>query len=64
MDETEIIMYNVEDIMRIFHMGRSKAYQLVNSDGFPRVRLNNKILVPKNSLEDWIQKHTKKQHLF
>jgi predicted DNA-binding transcriptional regulator AlpA len=64
MDETEIIMYNVEDIMRIFHMGRSKAYQLVNSDGFPRVRLNNKILVPKSSLEDWIQKHTKKQHLF
>lgn len=64
MDETEIIMYNVEDIMRIFHMGRSKAYQLVNSDGFPRVRLNNKILVPKNNLEDWIQKHTKKQHLF
>jgi predicted DNA-binding transcriptional regulator AlpA len=64
MDETEIIMYNVEDIMRIFHMGRSKAYHLVNSDGFPRVRLNNKILVPKSSLEDWIQKHTKKQHLF
>lgn len=57
MDESGIVLYNVEDIQRIFRLSRSKTYQLVSQKGFPAVRLNRKIYVPKNKLEQWIEKN-------
>lgn len=56
----DMILYTVEDIQRIFSLGRTKAYQLVSMRGFPAIRLNRKIYIPKEKLEDWIKKNTGK----
>ena len=56
-DNNEIIMYNVKDIKNIFKCGLKQAYELVNSNGFPRIKIGKKILVEKKALENWIEKN-------
>jgi len=51
----EIIMYTVKDIQNIFKCGLKQAYELVNANGFPRIKIGKKILVEKKALEKWIE---------
>ena len=60
----EIVMYAIDDIQRIFGIGRSKAYKLLSSSGFPTIRLNKKMLVEKSKLEDWIAKNSGKVYRY
>ena len=47
--------YTVTDIKNILTIGANKAYNLVNSDGFPSLRIGRKILVPKDEFEKWVK---------
>lgn len=58
------ILYTVADIQEIFKIGRTKAYQLMVSDSFPSFRLNRKLYVSSEKLDDWINKNTKKSYKF
>lgn len=58
------VMYCVDDISKMFRLGRTQTYKLVNSKGFPAIRLNNKILVPGDKLEIWIEKQCGKLYRF
>lgn len=64
MDKEMIVMYNIKDIERIFCLSRTKAYQLVNSSGFPTLRLNNRILIPSDKLNTWINKQCGKTYKY
>ena len=63
-DNQEPVLYNIDDIQRIFHIGRTKAYQLLSSSGFPTIKLNKKMLVEKSKLEDWIAKNSGKSYVY
>lgn len=63
-DNADIKLYTVDDIQNIFGIGRSKAYQLLSSNGFPSIRLNRKLLVEKSKLEDWIAKNSGKTYIY
>ena len=58
------VMYDVNDIQSIFKIGRSKAYQLLSSSGFPAIKLNKKLLVEKGKLEEWISKNSGKTYVY
>lgn len=58
--DKEMILYTIEDIQRIFNLGRTKAYQLASMRGFPSIKLNRKIYIPKEKLESWVLKNTGK----
>ena len=58
------MLYTVDDIREIFQIGRTKAYQLMVSDGFPSFRLNKKLYVSSEKLSDWIDKNTRKTYKF
>lgn len=58
------VMYDVNDIQNIFKIGRSKAYQLLSSSGFPAIKLNKKLLVEKGKLEEWISKNSGKTYAY
>ena len=49
------LMLNVKDIVEIFGISRDKAYDLVNSKGFPTVKIGKRIVVPKEHLLKWIK---------
>jgi len=39
-------------------VSRSIVYQLINSDGFPVVKIGSRKLVPVEGLEKWIRENT------
>ena len=57
MKNNDIIMYTVKDIQDIFKCGRRQAYDLVNANGFPSIRIGNRIVVEKSALENWLGKY-------
>ena len=50
-------LYTVKDIKIIFRCGRKQAYEIVNANGFPSIRIGGKILVERKALEDWLSKN-------
>jgi len=63
-DSEEITLYTVDDIKRIFKIGRTNAYQLMTSSGFPSFRMNKKLYVEKEKLEEWVQKNSGKTFVY
>lgn len=63
-DTNTIVLYTVEDIQQIFKLGRTKAYELMSSDGFPSFRLNTKLYVERGKLQNWIDKRVGKSFSF
>lgn len=63
-DTQDIVLYNVSDIQRILKLGRVRAYELMNSDGFPSFKLNKKLYIEKTRLDDWVRRMTGKQYYF
>jgi len=56
MEKADIIMYTVKDLRDIFRCSLSQAYELVNANGFPSMRVGRKILVEKKALENWLDR--------
>ena len=50
-----------KDIQAIFSIGKNRAYSLMKSDGFPSLRINNRLYVSKAALNSWIEKYTGRQ---
>lgn len=50
----DLIIYTVPDLMRIFDIGRDKAYAMMRTDGFPSFQLNNKYFVEYDELKNWL----------
>ena len=40
-------------------IGRKKAYELVNSKGFPSFRIGRKVLISRDGLERWMKEQEK-----
>lgn len=55
--EEELIMYTIEDVMKIFRIGRNKAYNLCKTKGFPAIKKGAKTLIPKIQLMKWIKEN-------
>lgn len=48
-----------EDIAEILRISRQSAYELLNSDGFPTLKVGKKrIMVPKEKFVAWIDLNT------
>ena len=62
-NNNEPIIYTTNDIQRIFKCGKQQAYQLMNTNGFPSIRLNTKLIVEKSALEHWLKINRGKQIL-
>ena len=53
------MMLTVDEFQKLWGISRPKAYELVNSEGFPSLRVGRKILIPRNQLEIWIESNMK-----
>jgi len=48
---------SVREFSQLYGLGLNKAYQIVNIEGFPCLRVGKKILVIVNKLDSWIEQH-------
>ena len=59
-EEYDIVVYTVNDIQKILSLGKTRAYELMRSDGFPSFKLNNRLYVTKQNLEKWLDRYVNK----
>jgi excisionase family DNA binding protein len=45
----------VKDLTKFLGISRAKAYQLVHSSEFHTVTVGNRILIPKKSIQKWLE---------
>ena len=47
-------MISVKEISQVLGIGRNQAYELVKRDDFPKLKIGQKYLVPRDKFEEWI----------
>ena len=52
------LMLSVMDIAALFGISRTHAYDLVHEEGFPKIEIGSRIIVPKDALIKWIETKT------
>lgn len=46
--------FGVDELATTMGISRPKAYELVNSDGFPIIRVGRRIRIPVSAFERWL----------
>ena len=52
------LMLSVPEVGKVLGISRAGAYELVRSDNFPKIRIGNRIVVPKDKFIQWIEAQT------
>lgn len=55
------LMLSVPEMAAALGISRSGAYELARSEGFPALRIGNRIVIPKDELREWIKRNMGKQ---
>ena len=54
------LMLSVPEMATALGISRAGAYELARSEGFPVLRIYNRIVIPKDKLQEWVDKQTEK----
>lgn len=46
-------IYTLEDIQAFFKVSKPTALSIVHAEGFPKIVIGKRLLIPKNALEKW-----------
>lgn len=57
MEKTEqAICYDMKTLQSVLPIGTNKLYEIVHSEGFPKIKVGRRILIPKKAFEEWLMK--------
>ncbi len=48
------LCYSVQEMAAVLGIGKNKAYDLINREGFPAVKLNGRYVIPVDALKHWL----------
>ena len=54
------LMLSVPEMAAALGISRSGAYELARSEGFPALRIGTRIVIPKDKLQEWVDKQIEK----
>ena len=54
------LMLSVPEMGAALGISRAGAYELARSAGFPALRIGTRIVIPKDKLQEWVDKQTEK----
>ena len=52
------LMLSVPEVAKVLGISRAGAYDLVRTDGFPKIRIGNRIVVPRDKFIAWIDQQS------
>ena len=52
------LMLSVPEVGKVLGISRAGAYELVRADSFPKIRIGNRIVVPRDKFIQWIDAQT------
>ena len=58
--EDQPLMLSVPEMGAALGISRAGAYELARSEGFPALRIGTRIVIPKDKLQEWVDKQTEK----
>lgn len=58
-DELPLFL-NAKMVAKLLGVAPSTAYELMQEPGFPRLRIGNRIVVPRDDFRAWAKEHTGK----
>ena len=58
----EKMVYSVQEVAALLGISKSYAYELVKIKKLPVLELGKRKVIPKSSLETWIQKNTNSEN--
>lgn len=56
--ENDKKVYNAKDISRLLGIGMNKAYELLNSESFPTIKIGKRKVVSTKAFEVWLDKES------
>ena len=54
------LMLSVPEMAAAMGISRAGAYELARSEGFPALRIGTRIVIPKDKLQEWVDKQIEK----
>ena len=54
------LMLSVPEMAAALGISRAGAYELARSEGFPALRIGNRIVISKDKLREWVDKQIEK----
>ena len=51
-------LLGINDLLKIFPLSRAGVYNLLNSEGFPVIRIGKRLIIPKQGLIEWLERNT------
>ena len=52
------LFLNVETVANVLGIAMSSAYELMKEQGFPSLRVGNRLIVPKEKFMAWVEQQT------
>ncbi len=52
------VMLTAPEVGEVLGISRAAAYELVRSQGFPKLKIGSRTLIPKDKFLAWIEDHT------
>ena len=59
--KAEINILTVEDVKKIFSIGRNNAYELMHREDFPSFKIGKKLFINQDALYKWIENQSNSQ---
>ena len=56
-DELPLFL-NAETVAKVLGISPSSGYELTHEDGFPTLKIGNRIVIPKEQFIRWVSEHT------
>ena len=53
------LFLNAELVAKVLGVSPASSYELLHEDGFPTLRIGNRMVVPKERFIQWVEDHTK-----
>ena len=53
-----LLTLTAPEVGEVLGISRASAYELVCSDGFPRMKVGKRILIPRDKFIQWIDENT------
>ena len=53
------LFLNAELVAQVLGVSPASTYELLHEDGFPTLRIGNRMVVPKEKFIQWVEEHTK-----
>ncbi len=63
LNQSNLVVLTVQELSKVLHIGRDKAYALMKSEAFPSICLGGRYFVTEKALMEWLKQYEYKEFI-